>query len=61
MLQLMHEGCSYKYPPLSAARYSFIELSELELFRMNKLAQDFTWQHRISTWVLLVERLKLYP
>ena len=30
MLQLMHEGCSYTYPPLSVARYSFIQLSELE-------------------------------
>ena len=29
MLQLMHEGCSYTYPPLSIARYSFIQLSEL--------------------------------
>ena len=23
MLQLMHEGCSYKYSPLSVARYSY--------------------------------------
>ena len=30
MLQLMREGCSYTYPPLSIARYSFIQLSELE-------------------------------
>ncbi|KAK2161145.1 hypothetical protein NP493_1599g00001 [Ridgeia piscesae] len=28
MLQLMREGCSYIYPPLSIARYSFIQLSE---------------------------------
>ena len=25
----MHEGCSYTYPPLPIARYSFIQLSEL--------------------------------
>ena len=30
MLQLMREGCSYTYPPLPIARYSFIQLSELE-------------------------------
>ena len=30
MLQLMHEGCSYTYPQLPTARYSFIQLSELE-------------------------------
>ena len=27
MLQLMREGCSYAYPPLSIARYSFIQLN----------------------------------
>ena len=27
MLQLMREGCSYTYPPLSIARYSFISYS----------------------------------
>ena len=41
MLQLMHEGCSYTYPPLSIARYSFIQLSELEQCRVKNLAQDF--------------------
>ena len=39
MLQLMREGCSYTYPPLSIARYSFIQLSELEQFRVKTLAQ----------------------
>ena len=39
MLQLMREGCSYTYPPLSIAKYSFIQLSELEQCRVNKLAQ----------------------
>ena len=41
MLQLMREGCSYTYPPLSIARYSFIQLSELEQCRVKKLAQCF--------------------
>ena len=42
ILQLMCKGCSYKYPPLSIARYSFMQLSELEQCRVNKLAQGFT-------------------
>ena len=37
MVQLMREGCSY--PPLSIARYSFIQLTELEQCRVKKLAQ----------------------
>ena len=41
MLQLMHEGGSYTYPPLSIARYSFIQLSEWEQCRMKKLAKGF--------------------
>ena len=41
MLQLMREGCSYTYPPLSIARYSFIQLLELEQRRVIKLAQGF--------------------
>ena len=41
LLQLMHEGCSYKYQPLSIARYSFKQLSELEQCRVKKLAQGF--------------------
>ena len=40
MLQLM-QGCSYTYPPLSIARYAFIQLSELEQCRVKKLAQGF--------------------
>ena len=40
MLQLMCEGCSYTYAPLSA-RYSFIQLSELEQRRVKKRAQGF--------------------
>ena len=57
MLQLMREGCSYTYPPLSIARYSFIQLRELEQCRVKKL---LTPQHRIQTWVLVVESPKLY-
>ena len=41
MLQLMREGCSYTYPPLSIVRYSFIQLSELELCRVTNIAQGF--------------------
>ena len=41
MLQLMREGCSYTYPPLSIAKYSFIQLSELEQCRVKKRAQSF--------------------
>ena len=40
-LQLMREGGSYTYPPLSIARYSFIQLSEKEQCRVKKLAQCF--------------------
>ena len=36
MLQLMREGCSYTYPPLSIARDSFIQLTELEQCRVKK-------------------------
>ena len=39
MLQLMREGCSYTYPPLSIARYSCIQLCELEQCRVKTLAQ----------------------
>ena len=41
MLQLIREGCSYTYPPLSIAMYSFIQLSELGQCRVKKLAQGF--------------------
>ena len=61
MLQLMREGCWYSYPPLSIARYSFIQLSELEQCRVKNLPKDLTPQHRIQTRVLFVESAKLYP
>ena len=41
MLQLMCKCYLYKYPPLSIARYTFIQLSKLEQCRANKLAQGF--------------------
>ena len=41
MLQLMREGCSYTYPPLSIVTYSFIQLSELEQCRVKKPAKRF--------------------
>ena len=41
MLQLIHEDCSYTYPPLSIGRYSFIQLSELEQCRVKKLDRGF--------------------
>ena len=47
MLQLMREGCSYTYPPLSIARYSFIQLSEPEQCRVKKFAQGFNTAGRI--------------
>ena len=63
MLQLMREGCSYTYPPLSIVRYSFIQLSELEQCRVKKLAQGFNTNTaaRIRTRVLVVESPKPYP
>ena len=41
MLQLMRESCSYTYPPLSIARYSFIQLNELEQCSVTKRAEGF--------------------
>ena len=61
MLQLMREGCSYTYPPLSIVRYSFKQLSELGQCRVKKLAQGFNTAARIRTRVLVVVSPKLYP
>ena len=41
MLQLMGEDCSFTYPPLSIARYSFLQLSELKQRRCETFAQGF--------------------
>ena len=38
MQQLKREGCSYTYPPLSIAKYSVIQVSEMEQCRVKKLA-----------------------
>ena len=38
-LQLLHEDYSFRYPPLSVARYSFIPLSELWQCGMNEIAK----------------------
>jgi len=38
-LQLMREGCSYKYLQMSITRYSFTELSELEQYGVTQLAK----------------------
>ena len=61
MLQLMREGYSYTYPPLCIARYSFIQLGELEQCRVKKPAQGFNTAARIRTRVLIVESPKHYP
>ena len=42
MLQLMREGCLYTYPPLSIARNSFIQLSELEQCRVKTTCLMFS-------------------
>ena len=57
------EGCSYTYPPLSIARYSFKQLSELEQCRFKKkhVPKVLAPQHRIRIRVFLVESSKLYP
>ena len=60
MLQLMREGCSYTYPPLSIARCSFIQLSELEQCRVKNLPKGLTPQHRIQTRILLVKSPKFF-
>ena len=41
MLQLIREGCSYTYPPVSIARYSCIQLSELEQCRVKETCPRF--------------------
>ena len=42
MLQIIRKGCLYTYPTLSIARYSLIQLSELEQCRVKKIAQGFS-------------------
>ena len=57
----MCKGCAYTYPPLPIARFSLIQLSELEQCRVNKLVQGFNTTAQDSNQVLLVESPKLYP
>ena len=55
MLQLMRKGCSYTYPPLvqpGTHLYSWVNWSNVE---WKKLPTILAPQHRIRTWVLLVE------
>ena len=61
MLQLMREGCSYTYPPLSIARYSFIQLSDLEQCRVTKLAQGVNTAIHDSNLGSLSRELKALP
>ena len=39
MLQLLREDYSFRYPPLSVARYSFKQLSELNRRGVNEIAK----------------------
>ena len=43
----------HKYPPLYVARYSFIQLSELEQCRVKRFARVSTRRHRIRSQVLV--------
>ena len=45
----------------SIARYSFIQLSELEQYRVKMLPKVLAPQYKIRTLVLLAESPKLYP
>ena len=58
MLQLLREGCSYTYPPLSIVRYSFIQPSEMQQRRVKKHGQVVTPQHRLRTRLPIVESPK---
>ncbi|KAK2178359.1 hypothetical protein NP493_546g02045 [Ridgeia piscesae] len=42
MLQLTQKGCLYTYPSLSTAKYSFIQLSELEQCKVKQLPNVLT-------------------
>ena len=44
----------FRYPPLSVARYSFIQLSELEQRRMNEIAKASKRQQEDSNSGFLV-------
>ena len=61
MLQLMREGCSYTYPSLSIAGYSFMQLSEMEQCRVKQLAQGFNTALQDSNLVLLIRESDVLP
>ena len=61
MLQLIREICSYTYPPLSIARYSFYSRVNWSNVEWTNLPKLLTLQHRVRTWALVVESPKLYP
>ena len=48
ILQLLHKDYSFTYPPLSVARYSFIQLSELWQRGTNETAKASKWQQEDS-------------
>ena len=48
MLQLLREDNSFRYPTLSVARYSFIQLSELWQRRMNEITKVSKQQQNYS-------------
>ena len=58
MLQLMREGCSYTYPPLSIARYSSI--GNWSNVQGKNLPKVLTAQHKIRNRGPVVESPKLY-
>ena len=61
MLQLMRKGCSYTYPPLYIARYSFIQLSELAQYRVKTLAHGFNTAQDSNPGPLSQESRALSP
>ena len=44
MLQILREDYLFTYPPLSVARYSFIQLSELKQREVIEIAKASKWQ-----------------
>ena len=55
MLQLLCEHYSFRYPPLSVARYSFIQLVELWQHGVNRIA-SFKWQQEALNLGFSIER-----
>ena len=47
-LQVLREGHSFRYPSMSVARYSFIQLSELQQSGMNEIAKSSKRQQEDS-------------